>query len=104
MTTTFEQLYTLKIPEVRKLFLEAMAQIVNRAVVEEMAKAIDENDLEALYEASGFTPAVLNGIITKINEVYEDTANITVGRKGFKHRSGEKYLFLTYETNVLKNS
>ena len=78
MTTTFEQLYTLKIPEVRKLFLEAMAQIVNRAVVEEMAKAIDENDLEALYEASGFTPAVLNGIINKINEVYEDTANITV--------------------------
>ena len=79
MATTLEQLYLLQIPEVQNIFISAMENIVDRAVIEDMVEAIENNDIEALYQASGFTPALLNPIIKKIEEIYEETASITVG-------------------------
>ena len=79
MATTLQQLYLLQIPEVQKLFISAMEDVVDRAVIEDMIEAIENNDIEALYEASGFTPVVLNSIIDKIEDIYEETASITVG-------------------------
>lgn len=79
MATTLEQLYLLQIPEVQNIFISAMENIVDRAVIEDMVEAIENNDIEALYQASGFTPALLNPIIKKIEEIYEQTASITVG-------------------------
>lgn len=79
MATTLEQLYLLQIPEVQAVFISAMENIVDRAVIEDMVEAIENNDIEALYQASGFTPALLNPIIKKIEDIYEQTASITVG-------------------------
>lgn len=79
MATTLEQLYLLQIPEVQTLFISAIENIVDRAVINDMIEAIENNDIEALYQASGFTPALLNPIIKKIEEIYEETASITLG-------------------------
>lgn len=78
MATTLQQLYLLQIPEVQTLFINAMENIVDRAVIEDMVEAIENNDVEALYQASGFTPALLNPIIKKIEDIYEETASITL--------------------------
>lgn len=75
--TALEQLYALKIPEVQKIFLEVVQNIVDRAVLKEMEEAIENNDLEALYKASGFSPALLNSILDKIDEVYKSAALVT---------------------------
>lgn len=79
MVSTLDQLYALRIPEVQRLFIEAIEGVVDRAVIDEMIAAIENNDFEALYKASGFTPALLNPIIAKIEDVYEETAIITLG-------------------------
>ena len=78
MASSLDQLYALNIPAVRELFIQAMQQVADDAQIQEMIKAIENNDLEALYRASGFTPVVLNSLIDKIEEVYEKAANLTI--------------------------
>lgn len=79
MATTLQQLYLLQIPEVQAIFISVMENIVDRASVDEMVEAIENNDIEALYKASGFTAALLNPLIKKIEDIYEQTASLTVG-------------------------
>lgn len=79
MATTLDTLYALQIPQVQELFIQAMENIVDRAVIEEMVEAIENNDVEALYAASGFTPVVLNTVVNQIERIYEEAANITIG-------------------------
>lgn len=78
MNTTLEQFYALQIPEVRRLFIEAMQDIVDEASIKEMEKAIEEKDVEKLVQASGFNPVVLNKFIDKIEDVYEKAGNMFV--------------------------
>lgn len=78
MATTLDTLYALQIPQVQELFIQAMENIVDRAVIEEMVEAIENNDVEALYAASGFTPVVLNTVVNQIERIYEEAANITI--------------------------
>lgn len=78
MNTTLERFYALQIPEVRRLFIEAMQDIVDEASIAEMEKAIEENDVEKLVQASGYNPVVLNKFIDKIEEVYERAGNMFV--------------------------
>lgn len=78
MATTLDTLYALQIPQVQELFIQAMEDIVDRAVIEEMIEAIENNDIEALYAASGFTPVVLNTVVNQIERIYEQAANITI--------------------------
>lgn len=78
MANPFEQLEALSIPEVQKLFLEAMQNVVDRAMLDEMIKAIQANDIEMLYKVSGFTPAVLTKMLDKLQEVYKQSAELTV--------------------------
>lgn len=77
--TTLEQLLALAVPEIQKIFLQMMQSLVNEAMLEEMVKAIEANDAEALYRASGFTPAVLATILDVIEGVMKDAADLTVG-------------------------
>lgn len=76
--TALEQLYILTVPEVQKIFLQVMQNIVDRAMIEQMVIAIEEGDVEKLFQVSGFTPAVLAPIVEKIEQVYKDAANMTV--------------------------
>lgn len=75
--TSLEQLIALKIPEIQRLFLEVMQDIVDRAILSEMIAAIEANDAERLFKATGFTPAALAPIIDAIEQVYKDSAETT---------------------------
>ena len=100
MATTLEQLYALKIPAVRDLFINAMQDVVDEATLEEMIKAIENNDLETLYQASGFTPVVLNKVIDEIETIYGEAASLTLSEwpKRIKTAYGYKRLCLISET------
>lgn len=75
-----DDLYALRIPEIQEAFLRAMQGAVDRAILDEMIAAIEANDFERLYAASGFTPAVLSQVLDRIEQVYKDTADITFGQ------------------------
>jgi hypothetical protein len=75
---TINQLIALTIPEIQKIFLQVMQDMVDRAMLDEMIIAIENNDIDALFRASGFTPAVLLPIIERIEQTYRDAAEITV--------------------------
>lgn len=72
---TLEQLYALTVPEIQEIFLNVMSDVVDRAILVEMVAAIEANDPEALFRASGFTPAVLAPIIDRIEQVYKEAAD-----------------------------
>lgn len=76
--TTLDQLRALMIPEVRELFFESMQTIVDRAQINEMIAAIENNDFDALVQASGFTPAALNQLVQGIERAYERSGEVTV--------------------------
>ena len=78
MAKTFDQLYALTVPEIQKIFLQVMSDIVDRAMLDEMVKAIEANDVDALFQASGFTPAVLGPIVDRIEQAYKDGGENTV--------------------------
>lgn len=65
-------------PEIQRIFLEVMQGIVDDAILAEMIKAIENNDLDALIRSSGFTPATLNPILDAIEEAYRLAAESTV--------------------------
>ncbi len=82
--SSLDILATLKVPELQKIFLEVMQDIADRAIVSEMIAAIEANDLERLYKATGFTPAAISPIIDAVERIYKDAAETTVG--GFPTR------------------
>lgn len=82
--SSLDVLAALKVPEFQKIFLEVMQDIVDRAILSEMIAAIETNDLERLYKATGFTPAAISPIIDAVERIYKDAAETTVG--GFPTR------------------
>lgn len=75
---TIDQLYALTIPEIQEIFLKVMQDSVDRAMLNEMVAAIERNDIDALFKASGYTPAVLGPILDRIEQAYKDSAELTV--------------------------
>jgi hypothetical protein len=75
---SLDQLEALKIPEIRRIFLEVMQEIVDRAMIDEMIAAIEAGDPERLFRATGFTPAALTPILDAVEQIYQDTAMTTV--------------------------
>tara|TARA_R110000851_G_scaffold66998_4_gene151135 strand:- start:1937 stop:2974 length:1038 start_codon:yes stop_codon:yes gene_type:complete len=75
---TIDQLYALTIPEVQKVFLNVMQDVVDSAILSEMVAAIEAGDAEALFRATGFTPASLGPILDRIEKSYSDGAELTV--------------------------
>lgn len=73
-----DQLYALTVPEIQKVFLEVMQGIVDRAMIDEMIKAVELGDEEALIRASGFNVAILNKILDVIEDTYSKAAELTV--------------------------
>lgn len=72
--STLEILAALKIPEIQKIFLEVMQDIVDNAILSEMIAAIESQDAERLFKATTFTPAALSPIIEAIEGVYKESA------------------------------
>lgn len=73
-----EKLYALNIPEVRRVFLEAIADIVDSAVLSEIEKAVESNDIEGVLKACGYNQAVFNRILDALDRVYQKSAEQTV--------------------------
>lgn len=71
-----ESLIALTIPEIQQIFLQQMQDVVDRAMLDEMVAAIEAGDAERLFQATGFTPAVLNPIVDRIERMYRETAEI----------------------------
>lgn len=81
MTSIYKQLDSLealKIPEVREIFLETMQGIVDDAILSEIIKAVEKNDVDAVMRAIGFNQAKLNPIIDAIEDAYKK-AGVTIG-------------------------
>lgn len=78
MANKTDRLYSLKVPEIREAFLQAISEITDRAVVSEMIKAIEEGDFEKLYEMTGITPAVFDNLLTEIENVYASAGSDAV--------------------------
>lgn len=87
MISKIEQLYALKIPEIRDLFIESIQNVVDQAKIDEMIKAIENNDIDGLYKASGFTPAMLNSFLDGVESVYKSSADILINSwpKNFRY-------------------
>jgi len=75
---TIDQLYALTIPEVQEVFLNVMQDVVDRAILGEMVAAIEAGDADALFRATGFTPAALAPILDRIEDGYRDGAEFAV--------------------------
>lgn len=75
--TTLDNLIALTIPEIQDIFLSVMQDIVDRAMLDEMIKAIEAGDAEALFKATGFTVAALTPILDAVEQLYQDTGNLT---------------------------
>ena len=75
---TIDQLYALTIPEVQTVFLEVMQDVVDEAILEEMIVAIEAGDADALFKATGFTPAALAPILDRIEDSVRDGGEFTV--------------------------
>lgn len=78
MASKTDRLYLLKVPEIRDAFLNAVAEITDRAVVDEMVKAIEAGDFETLYKMTGITPAVFDNLLTEIEKTYAEAGTATV--------------------------
>lgn len=72
--SSLDKLEALMIPEIQKVFLEVMQDIVDRALLNEMIAAIEMNDPERLFRATGFTAAALNPILDAVQKIYQDSA------------------------------
>lgn len=80
MPDKLDKLYLLKVPEIQKAFLDAVGSIVDRAVINEMVNAIENNDLETLYRVSGISEGVFNSLLTEIEGVYTSAGTETVSK------------------------
>lgn len=78
MPSTIEKLYALKVPEIRRVFLETIQNMVDSAVLADIEKAIQANDVEQALKACGFSDAVLSRILTVVENVYDQAAEDTV--------------------------
>lgn len=65
-------------PEIRDAFRSAMQDIVDRAILSELARAIGLGDVEGAFRALGFTDAAMRPITAMIERAFE-TGGITVG-------------------------
>ena len=74
---TLNALIDRMVPEVRDIFLQVMQDIVDEAFIDEMIKAIEAGDQQALFNAVGFTPAALQPLLDVIEGVFRDAGNIT---------------------------
>lgn len=76
--SSLDKLEVLKIPEVQKIFLEVMQNIVDSAIIDEMILAIETNDIERLLRATGFSAAALTPILDAVEQVYQDSTETVV--------------------------
>lgn len=75
---SLDEMVKLKVPEIQRLFIQTMQEIVDTSILDEMIAAIEAGDAERLFKATGFTAAAIGPIIDAIEQVYKDSAQTTV--------------------------
>ena len=70
MPNRTDRLYLFKVPEIRDAFLKAIAETTDRAVINEMIRAIEQGNFEKLCEMTGITPAVFDKLLSEIEDTY----------------------------------
>lgn len=74
---TLDRLIELMIPEVQRIFLEVMQDIVDQAVIDQIVEAIENNDPEAAFRAIGFNGAALAPFLDAIDRAYKEAGIIS---------------------------
>lgn len=68
---TLDYLIALYTPEIRDVFLAAIQDVVDEAIIPEIIKAIENGDPEAAFRALGFSQAALNPLVAVIERAFE---------------------------------
>lgn len=75
--STLTNLINLKIPEIARVFLEMMQDIVDNATIQAMTDALAKGDVEEAFRATNFTPGALQPILKAVEDAYESGALAT---------------------------
>jgi hypothetical protein len=76
---TLEQLLEKLAPDVARAFREAIADIVDNTILNQVIEAIERNDIEGAFRALGFSPASFNGFAASLQSAFMAGANLTLG-------------------------
>lgn len=68
---TLDYLIALLTPEIRDVFLAAIQDIVDNAIIADVVKAIENGDFEAAFRALGFSQAALIPLIRVVERAFE---------------------------------
>lgn len=68
---SLDALMALLIPEVKRIFLRTMQDIVDDAILKDIIKAVESNNPEKAFKALGFTPQALYPIIEAIDDAFK---------------------------------
>lgn len=86
-----DDLLLLRIPEVQEIFLANMQDVVDRAILSEMIRAIELNDVDALMTALSMDEAAFGLFLDKVEDVYREAAFMTAAT--FPSRIGGAFVF-----------
>lgn len=76
---TYEALLQLLTGETRSAFIASIQAIVDDAILQEVVKAINENNAQKAFELLGFNPAVLRPFIAAVERAYDMSGEWVAG-------------------------
>ena len=68
---TLDYLIDLFTPEIRDIFLAAIEDVTDKAIIADIIKAIEEGNPEKAFQAIGFTPAAMRPVTAVIERAFE---------------------------------
>lgn len=68
---TLDYLIDLFTPEIRDIFLAAIEDVTDKAIIVDIIKAIEEGNPEKAFQAVGFTPAAMRPVTAVIERAFE---------------------------------
>lgn len=68
---TLDYLIDLFTPEIRDIFLAAIEDVTDKAIIVDIIKAIEEGNPEKAFQAIGFTPAAMRPVTAVIERAFE---------------------------------
>lgn len=68
---TLDYLIDLFTPEIRTIFLAAIEDVTDNAIIVDIVKAIEEGNPEKAFQAIGFTPAAMRPVTAVIDRAFE---------------------------------
>lgn len=78
---TLDDLFDKLAPDVARAFREAIAQIVDNVVLQQVIDAIEKNDVDAAFRAIDFDPMVFNRFYFTMNDVMQAGGTFTLSNQ-----------------------